>query len=196
MSAPLTVGSHVFCFRAHQRLSTIAEGSRGNSVAWPSRHHRKDFGSRTIPMRRLLLILAMVLLTTPMAYSQTSWSSSKNIFGGHDYRGPEDQRVTSRANIFGGFDYTSSDGKNWTSRKNIFGGQDYRGPSGQRVTSRANIFGSQDYRSPSGQGTSRPNIYGGQDFRGSSGRRSTSQRNIFGGQDYLGRPPTIFGGKN
>lgn len=82
-------------------------------------------------MRRLLLILAMVLLTAPMAYSQNPWSSSKNIFGGHDYRGPGGQRVTSRANIFGGYDYTSSDGKSWTSRKNIFGGQDYRGPSGQ-----------------------------------------------------------------
>ena len=155
MSAPLTAGSNVFSFSAHQGSSTMDEGSRGNSVAWPSRHHRMDFGSRTIPMRRLLLILAMVLLIAPTANSQTSWSSSKNIFDGHDYRGPGGQRVTSRANIFGGYDYTSSDGKSWTSRKNIYGGQDFRGSSGRRSTSRKNIFGGQDY---SGRP---PTIFGG-----------------------------------
>ena len=145
-------------------------------------------------MRPFLLMSAIIILTAPMASSQNTWRSQKNIFGGQDYDGPNGQRVTSRANIFGGFDYSSANGKRWSSRANIFGGQDYQGPSGQRVTSRANIFGGQDYQGRNDRGSSRANIFGGQDYHGPKGQRSSSRRNIFGGQDYQGRPPYIFGG--
>jgi hypothetical protein len=35
----------------------------------------------------LLLALATRLLTAPTAFSQNTWTSRKNIFGGQDYRG-------------------------------------------------------------------------------------------------------------
>ena len=54
-------------------------------------------------MSRFLLIPAIVMLTAPMAFPQNTLRSRQNIFGGHDYYGPNGQRVTSRANIFGGY---------------------------------------------------------------------------------------------
>ena len=189
MNVCSTVRSHFLSHRAHQGSTTMQAESLGDSASRFPRHHRKNFSAGTVPTRRLLL-------TAPIGFSQTTWSSQKNIFGRYDYRGPGGQRVTSRANIFGGHDYTNSDGKNWTSRENIFGGQDDRDPSGQRVTSRANIFGGQDYQSPSGQRRTQSNIFGGHDYRGPRGQSSTSRKNIFGGQDYSGRPPTFFSGKN
>ena len=133
------------CMRRHFDDST----TQFDDTTWenPTETDPKERQNETI-----IVDTRMAMMVGQLAFAQQTWTSRKNIFGGHDYYGPGGRRVTSRPNILGGHDYSSSNGKKWTSRSNIFGGQDYRGPGGKQVTSRANIFGGLDYRGPMDRG--------------------------------------------